>query len=149
VFSSSKTIFGVRYALTAQKNIYNQDVVDSGPHYSDIIWPLDSASTSQSIILRFSPSLAHNAGLILRDTSRCSLCCSRLAGSAFVLHTSDGRNVRATVTVRPEAFLVVITAHDLPIGVRVDALLQGYENYQECALYNQFNLPLLPFNVTR
>lgn len=119
-----------------------------GPAVADILWPVDSSST-QSVILRFNPNLSNNQGLGLRDTSQCDLCCKSIDGSALTLGTSDGKTIRAQVTVDPVAFIAVATVTGLQQGVNVVSVQHGYEDYQQCAIYNSAALPLLPFNVSR
>jgi len=144
----NKTFVGARLALGAQKIVYKQDVVSVGPSVADVLWPVDSSST-QSVIVRFNPSQQNNEGLGLRDTSQCDLCCKNIAGSAMTVGTSDHQWLRAQVTVDADAYIAVATVTGLKAGVDVVSVQHGYEDYQQCALYNQFGLPLLPFNISR
>jgi len=144
----NKTYVGARLALGAQKIVYQQDVISVGPVVSDIIWPVDQSST-QSVIVRFNPSSPVNQGLGLRDTSACDYCCKNIAGSAMTVGTSDGQTLRAQVAVDPAAYIAVATVTGLKAGVNVVSVQHGYEDYQQCAIYNSAAIPLLPFNVTR
>lgn len=144
----NKTLVGVRLSLGARAALYSQPIVTRGPVVNDILWPVESA-TSQAVVVRFSPSAPENQGLLLRDTAGCTYCCASINGSAFTAVTSDGMWRRAIVTVVPEAYLVTVTVTDLPKGVNVVSVQQGWEAYQECALYNSVNLPMLPLNQTR
>jgi len=144
----NKTFVGARLALGAQKMVYQQNIITTGPSVADIIWPVDSSST-QSVIVRFNPSVLANAGLGLRDTSKCDFCCQHLNGSSMTVGTSDYQWRRAHVVVDPVAFIAVATVSGLPAGVNVVSVQHGYEDYQQCAIYNSAALPLLPFNATR
>jgi len=144
----NKTLVGYRLSLGARATVYQQPIISTGPSVADIIWPVDSSST-QSVILRFASGSSVNQGLAMKDTSGCSDCCRNINGSALTVGTSDGEWRRAHVTVSPVDYLVVATVNDLPAGVNVVSVQHGYEDYQECAIYNSANLPLLPLNVTR
>lgn len=131
-----------------QQQVYQQNVISTGPSVADIIWPVESAST-QSVILRFRPEAVINQALGLRDTSGCDLCCKSINGSALTVGTSDYQWRRAQVTVDPISYLAIATVTDLPAGVNVVSVQHGFEDYQQCAIYNSAALPLLPFNVSR
>jgi hypothetical protein len=122
--------------------------VAEGPQSADIVWPVPGPV--QTVIVRFSAALAANAGLQLLDTSQCDLCCRNLSGSAMTVYTTDGQRRRATVTVLPAAFTVLaaIDLSGLP-ELRVVSLQHGWEEYQQCGLYNNHNIPMLPFNIAR
>jgi len=144
----NKTFVGARLALGAQATIYHQNVISVGPSVADIIWPLDKSS-SQSVILRFASGATFNQGLNLKDTSQCDLCCKSVNGSALTVGTSDGAWRRAEVSVDSNAYIAIATVNSLPSGVFITGVQHGYEDYQQCAIYNAASLPLLPFNITR
>jgi len=148
IHPQNKTYVGARLAIGAQVTVYKQNVITTGPSVADIIWPIDSGM-SQSVILRFAASSPINQGLSLRDTSQCDLCCKSLSGSALTVGTSDGQWRRAQVYVSSSAYIAIATVSDLPSGVVVTSVQHGYEDYQQCAIYNSVALPLLPFNITR
>jgi hypothetical protein len=146
----NKTFVGDRLSLLVQRDVYMRDVVSTGPMASDVVWPLDGASV-QTAILRFRTDMAYNMGLHLRDTSGCDLCCSQTNGSAIILQTSDGQRRRAEVVVDAMSATVLATI-DLTgsgAGVRVTAVQHNWEEYPQCAIYNQALLPHLPVNIQR
>jgi len=140
----NKTYVGERLSYNMQHEVYGQSQVNLGPTIHDIVWPIDGTPV-QSVILRFDGGLANNQGLILRDTSGCSLCCGNLTGSAVTVGTSNGMSVRAMTVASPMSYIVVATV-DLTKtpGVNVVSVQHNWEAYPECALYNAANIPLLP-----
>ena len=148
VHPRNKTILGERLSLLALHQVYGQDVVYQGPTYADITWPLDGQAV-QTVILRFHPADPWNAGLQLLDTSNCDLCCAASNGSAITVVTSDRLIRRAEVTVVAEAFLVLATVRLSDPRLRVVSVQHNWEEYPQCALYNNARLPHLPLNVTR
>jgi len=145
----NKTFVGDRLAYNVMNEVYGlKDVVNVGPRLTDVIWPVKGPV--QTVIMRFSSDLLNNQGLILRDTSECSMCCHDSAGSAVTVGTSDGQTRRTTVIVDPTAYLVLATV-DLSKTptVEVTSVQHNWEAYAECSLYNSGNIPMLPINATR
>jgi len=127
--------------------------VNLGPTLNDIIWP-SSRTGEQSVILRFNSDAANNQGLILRDDGSCTTCCSGAQGpmgngSAVTVTTSDGMMRRTIVTVVPSSSVVIASAVGIPTGVYVVAVQHNWEALPQCTLFNQDNIPLLPFNRMR
>lgn len=152
IHSRNKTIVGSRLALIAQNQMYGFDnVVYSGPHVYDVIWPIDG-NDIQTTILRFKSAEASSFGLQLLDTSNCIVCCSHINGSPVQLKLSDLSTVHANVTIASSEFLVVGTV-DLSIykksGLKVIGLSINWESFSECAIYNNQILPHLPYNISR
>ena len=145
----NKTYVGERLALNAQHDIYGQDVVYTGPMAADVVWPLDGAGV-QTVIVRFRSDAAYNRGLQLLDTSGCTACCRGTNGSAITVGTSNGRRLRADVTVDAATYTVLASV-DLSSepGVSVTSVAHNWEQYPECALYNAAKIPHLPVNLTR
>ena len=149
VHPRNKTVLGERLAGNALRHLLGwQRLVADGPQAADVVWPVPGPV--QTVIVRFSAALPANAGLRLLDTSQCDFCCRNVSGSAMTVYTSDGQRRRAAVTVLPAAFTVLATVDlsGLP-ETRIVSVQHGWEEYQQCALYNQHSIPMLPFNIAR
>jgi len=146
----NKSLVGARLSLNAQAQVYSQPIVYEGPMFSDIIWPLDGQPI-QTAVLRYSSSNPNSYNLHLADTSGCTSCCANMTMSSPIqFATSNGRMVRANVMVSPN-FYVISASVDLSAtpGVNVVGISNNWEAYSQCAIYNNANLPQLPFNIAR
>ena len=146
----NKSIIGDRGALIAYHDLYAPDTVYTGPQLYDVIWPIDG-SPVQTVILRFQSSMPYNAGLQLLDTAECTACCRQVNGSVVKVFTSDGQIRPTSVIVDSQAFLLLATVDlsGVAPGVNVAGIGLGWEEYQECSLYNSARLPHLPVRLSR
>lgn len=153
IHSRNKTIVGERLAALVMNQVYERDVIDRGPVHVDIAWPLNEMigdQTSQSVIIRFSPSSRFAQGLTFMSTPNCTEaaggCCDSIAGSPIVLVDDRSHQMSAHVTLMPQAYMIIAEVSGLQ---RIRSVLFNWQSYPGCVLYNDALMPHLPFNETR
>ena len=146
----NKSILSERLARVALTQLYGSKLVSTGPQYSLIVWPSAAqAAGNQSVQLLFDSNSTENAGLILKDTSDCIACCADWKnGSPVTIQLRSGSVVSAVVIVDAAHFTVTATVY-VSDGDAVVGFWLNYTPFPECALYNDANLPHLPFRVER
>ena len=158
----NKSLIGQRLARIALNELYGQPMVKQGPSldpHTDI-WVEVVGHGELRFTFTF-PMAAYNSLLHILGTAECSSCCdgqrSALFGvrllndsSAHILWPSDlqldvqQRTLQGVVTL-PSAQSRALTLAGSSLTVRVD--FENAVSYPECALYNEAQLPALPFSV--
>ena len=142
----NKTIVGERLGANALHDIYGQSLIYQGPQPMQILWPTAGAPV-QTVIMRFDSTLPRNQGLTLLPTGGCDVCCNYVNGSAFTVYTTDGKFVRASVSVAADTVLASVSG--LGEGVSVVSVQHNWEEYPQCGLYNSAHIPMLPINTAK
>ena len=156
----NKSLVGQRLARIALNDLYGQPMVKLGPTLdpqSDI--DVESTGDRQlTVTLRY-PLAAYNSLLHVMGTAECSSCCDGVRSALFgvrLLNDSVARTLypsalQLDVEQRRVQAVVTLPADVQPLRraaasvVRID--FENAVSYPECALYNEAQLPSLPFSV--
>ena len=160
----NKSLIGQRLARIALNDLYGQTMVKDGPSLNperDIRAELTDGGRLM-LTFRF-PAEPYNSLLHTLGTAECTLCCNGgPAGQVFAVRLLNDSNARllwpAAVQIDVQhhtMYAVVELSSDAEAVLRAPASVvrvdfENASSYPECALYNEAQLPALPFsaNVT-
>ena len=160
----NKSLIGQRLARIALNHLYSQPMVARGPsldHTADIRVEWVGAGPQVRVVMRF-PESMENSLLHVVSTAECITCCDGHNSALFGLRAMNGSNHSvawpAAVHIDVEQRTLLATASlpsqdgslgardaASPVWVRID--FENAVSYPECALYNEANLPALPFSA--
>ena len=158
----NKSLIGQRLARIALNNLYNQPMVIRGPALhpqSDI--RIERVSQSQLNVTFTFPANADNSVLHVMGTAECESCCDGRRSALFGVSLVNGsgpywpqsvrvdvehRTLHSSVTL-PTSAVQALSGATLSSATNVRIDFENAVSYPECALYNEANLPALPFSV--
>ena len=155
----NKSLIGQRLARIALNDLYGQPMVKLGPTLNpqtDVSAEL-TAEGELRVTFQF-PMAAYNSLLHVLGTAECSSCCDGVWSALFgvqLLNDNSTRTLWPTAVqldvqrkiVQGVVALPSAQAHALALASRVRVDFQNALSYPECALYNQAQLPALPYSV--
>ena len=160
----NKSLIGRRLARIALNELYGQPMVARGPSLDpaiDVRVEWEEAGQQVRVVMRF-PESTENSLLHVINTAECITCCDGHSSALFGLRVVNGSDNRIAwpvavdidVEQREVQALVLLPAQHGQSGPREAATPRwvhiDFENavsYPECALYNEANLPALPFSA--
>lgn len=155
----NKSLIGQRLARIALNDLYDQPMVFRGPSLN-VLTDIEAQLLNRShlsLTFRF-PSSTETSLLHIQHTAECDSCCDGVSSALFgVTVLSTGRRYlppSIDIDVQAHTLRAVIElkatdaralTHFAAQPIRVD--FEQVDSYPQCALYNEANLPALPFGV--
>ena len=152
----NKSLVGHRLSLTIQQHLYHMDVVSAGPTMDRAgRSPFEVTVTSgQPTVVRVKVQFGEgreNAGLHALQTPNCTACCS----GGMNLATARLLNVSANVLYYPihtidaaaRSLTLTFTTSASVLPGQLIALAFEDNQWPQCVLYNDAQLPALPFRA--
>ena len=156
----NKSLIGQRLARLALADLYRQPtLVARGPQWTNVTAQAVSGQAGQVRITIQYEAGAENSLLHVMGTAQCDSCCDGVSSALFgvrVLADDDGAGSaaegavywpsRVDIDVVQRRVQAVVALPDANVKrVRVD--FENADSWPQCALYNDANLPALPFSV--
>ena len=155
----NKSYIGQRLARIALNHLYGQTQVTRGPTLNasaDVrVERLDGSQLRVTLVY---PPTAENSMLHVMGTAECSSCCDGVSSALFGVSVVDGAHggggesggtvhwpPHVDIDVEHHTLQAVLSVPNAISRVRLH--FENAVSYPECALYNEANLPSLPFSV--
>ena len=154
----NKSLIGQRLARIALDQLYGQPLVTRGPTIRNASRDVSvqRVDTSQLMVTIRYPAGVESSLLHVMDTAQCVSCCDGVSSALFGVSvtTTDtaagGMYFPSHIDIDVEHHMVqgVVTVPSSAAAVsRVRVDFENYSSFPDCALYNEANLPALPFSV--
>jgi len=145
----NKQPLGSRLALSARAISYGESgLIYQGPMASGFrVAQQDGTKVVVEVSFQLSTV---GTGLMLKPAE----CPPQLIGSGqcgwYELQRPDRAWINATaMSIHPDGSKILITVDNWPLGQNVDGVRYAYATWPVCNLYNEQDLPAIPFNLSR